>query len=63
MNPEQRERTQSYIEWMEHLSVDQRTEVRGSLQQLGALPEDQRRQVAKSFRKLEGFRRSSAGRR
>jgi hypothetical protein len=55
MNPEQRQRTQSHIEWMEHLSVNQRSEVRGPLQQLGALPDDQRRQVAQSFRNLRAL--------
>jgi hypothetical protein len=35
--------------------VDQRADVRGSLQQLGALPQDQRRQVAQSFRNLRAL--------
>jgi hypothetical protein len=35
--------------------VNQRADVRGSLQQLGALPPDQRRQVAESFRNLRAL--------
>ena len=48
MTPEQRQRILDYNERMEHMSLDQRAEVRGSLQQLGSLPQDQRRQVAQA---------------
>ena len=58
MNPDRRERILNYNERMEHLSVDQRTEVRGSLQQLGSLPQDQRRAGGQVF---PGAARASAG--
>jgi len=37
---------------MAHLTVPQRQQVRGALQQLGSLPEDRRRLVARAFRDL-----------
>jgi hypothetical protein len=39
-------------EWMEHLNPDQRAQVRGATEELGALPPDQRGVVARSFREL-----------
>jgi hypothetical protein len=39
-------------EAMERLTQPQRQQVRGAMQQLGSLPEDRRRAVARSFRSL-----------
>ena len=39
-------------EAMAHLTVPQRQQVRGALQQLGSLPEDRRRLVSRAFRDL-----------
>jgi hypothetical protein len=52
MSPEQRRRIIEHTEAMERLTLPQRQQVRGALQQLGGLPEDRRRLVARAFRDL-----------
>ena len=52
MTPEMRARTLAHTEAMERLNPAQRSLVRGAMQQLGSLPQDERRQVIRSFRQL-----------
>lgn len=52
MSPLQRQRIIEHTEAMERLTLEQRSEVRGAMQQLSALPPDQRKVVARSFREL-----------
>lgn len=55
MPEQQRERVLQRGEAMEHLNMQQRVQVRSAMGQLGALPEDRRRAVARSFRELRGM--------
>ena len=55
MRPAQRDRLIERNEMMEHLSVPQRQQVRGAMSQLGNLPEDRRRVVARTFRDLRAM--------
>jgi hypothetical protein len=55
MTPEMRARTLAHTEAMERLNPVQRSQVRGAMQQLGALPMDQRRQVIRSYRELRMY--------
>jgi Protein of unknown function (DUF3106) len=52
MPPDQRRRILERNEVLEHLTPPQRQQVRGAMQQLGALPMDRRRVVARAFRDL-----------
>ncbi len=55
MAPQQRERVISRTEAIERMTPQQRGDVRGAMGQLGALPQDRRRLVAKSFRDLRSM--------
>jgi hypothetical protein len=52
MDPRHRARILALNEAMERLTLGQRSEVRGAMQQLGSLPPDQRQEVSRSFRQL-----------
>jgi len=52
MPPAQRQRWLNRTEAMERLTPPERKQVRGAMQQLGALPDDRRRLVARAFRDL-----------
>jgi hypothetical protein len=55
MKPEERARMLEHNEAIEHLSGQQRQQVRGAMLQLGSLPEDRRRAVARTIRDLRAM--------
>jgi hypothetical protein len=52
MSPDQRRRLLEHTEAMERLTMPQRQQVRGAMQEYRALPMDRRRMVARAFRDL-----------
>lgn len=55
MPPAQRQRYLAWTEAMERLSIPQRFQLRSATQQLGSLPEDRRRVVARVFRDVRSM--------